>query len=76
MSFGDQFMKAQKKQKLTNFKLAGKADLSPTTITRIKRGERSVTLDTLDKAAEALDLVVVVKLIPKESGAAAPSPAS
>jgi transcriptional regulator with XRE-family HTH domain len=69
MSFGEAIKRARKRQQLSKAKLGRKADLATATITRLENSERSVTIDTIDKAAGELGLVVVVTLKPKPEAA-------
>ncbi len=65
MTYGEQIANALRARKLTNLKFSVEADISPTTVMRLKKSSRNVTIDTLDKAADALGLVAVINLIPK-----------
>jgi transcriptional regulator with XRE-family HTH domain len=56
---------AMGRQRLTNDKLANKAELDPATISRIRNGNPNVTLPTLKKVADALDLNLVIQFEPK-----------
>ena len=69
--FGEVIEKTRRKLRLSKTRLGAKADLSAATITRVEKSERSVTLETLDKAADQLGYLVVIKLIPKPAEAAA-----
>ena len=55
-SFGQKLRYLRKTKKLSQEKLAEKADLHPTYIGVIERGEQSATLDTIEKLAGALQL--------------------
>ena len=66
MDYIEQIERAMKKHGLTKEKLAVRADLTSRTISRLKKGERAVVLETLDKVADALDMVVVIHLEPKQ----------
>ena len=65
MRFGEIIEKARRKRGLSKSKLAGKSDLSVATISRIEKSERSLSLETIDKAADELGLQAIIKLIPK-----------
>lgn len=52
---------AMGRERLTNEKLADKAELDPATISRIRNGNPNVTLPTLKKVADALDLELIVR---------------
>lgn len=65
MPFGETIKSAREKSGLSKSKLAAKADLSPSTIRRVEMSERSLSIETIEKAADQLGLAVVVKLIPK-----------
>lgn len=69
MTYTEQLDLAIKENGLTNEKLAVKADLTSTTISRVRRGERTVVLETLDKVAGALGMDVVIELVPKGEAA-------
>lgn len=74
MSFGEEIEALRKKKGLTTQRLAAKADLGLPTLARVRKGDRSVGLATLDKAAAGLGMVVIIKLVPKtEAEAAGPS---
>lgn len=65
MPFGETITMAREKNGLSKSKLAAKADLSPSTIRRVEMSEHSLSIETLEKAADQLGLAVVIKLIPK-----------
>lgn len=69
MSFGKQIEKALKSRGVTDLKFSTEADISPTTLRKIKRSDRSLNIESLDKAAEKLGFAVVIKLVPKEAPA-------
>lgn len=69
VDFGEEFETLRKQKGLTTQKLAAKADLGLPTLARVRKGDRSVGLETLDKAAAGLDMVVVIKLVPKAEAA-------
>lgn len=73
MDFGQQIDKERGKKKLSRAKLAAKADISPPTMRKVLSGDRSIGIDTLDKAAGALNMTVIIKLIPKPEEAPANS---
>jgi transcriptional regulator with XRE-family HTH domain len=56
---------AMGRERLTNEKLADKAELDPATISRIRNGNPHVTLPTLKKVADALDLNLEIRFTPK-----------
>lgn len=56
---------AMGRERLTNEKLAEKANLDPATVSRIRNGKLNVTLPSLLKVANALDLNLEVRLTPK-----------
>ncbi len=51
---------AMGRERLTNEKLAKKAELDPVTISRIRNGDPKVSLPTLQKVADALNLELIV----------------
>jgi transcriptional regulator with XRE-family HTH domain len=65
MSYGEVLEEARKKHGLSKAKLAAKSDLSAATIRRAENSERSLSIETLDKAADKLGLAVVIYLVPK-----------
>jgi transcriptional regulator with XRE-family HTH domain len=65
MNFGKQVEEALKDRGLTDIKFSNEAEISPTTLRKIKRSDRSLNINKLDKAADALDMTVVIKLVPK-----------
>jgi transcriptional regulator with XRE-family HTH domain len=71
MTYGDQLKQELKARNLTNVKFSVEADISPTTVMRLKKSSRNITIDTLDKAADALGLMAVIKLVPKPETAPA-----
>lgn len=52
---------AMGRERLTNEKLADKAELDPATISRIRNGNPHVSLPTLQKVADALGLQLIVR---------------
>lgn len=50
-----------REQKLTNEKIAVRAELAARTVSSIRNGEPNVTLTSLEKLAAALGLKVIVK---------------
>lgn len=58
----DSINEAMGRDRLTNEKLADRAELDPATISRIRNGNPNVTLPTLKKVADALGLELVVRL--------------
>jgi transcriptional regulator with XRE-family HTH domain len=65
MDFGARIEQERIKRGLSRTRLGAKVDLSTPTIRRIEQSARSLTIETLDKAASELDLTVVINLIPK-----------
>lgn len=56
---------AMGRERLTNDKLADRAELDPATISRIRNGNPHVTLPTLKKVADALALNLEIRFTPK-----------
>lgn len=71
MPFGETITRAREKNGLSKSKLAARADLSPSTIRRVEMSERSLSIETIEKAAGQLGLVVVINLVPKPEAEAA-----
>jgi transcriptional regulator with XRE-family HTH domain len=65
MSFGEQIEKALQNTNETDLRFSNAADISPTTLRKIKRSDRSLTIVTLDKVAAKLNMEVVIKVVPK-----------
>ncbi|MBS0210345.1 MAG: helix-turn-helix transcriptional regulator [Planctomycetes bacterium] len=61
--FGDNLRKVRKSRGLSQEGLADKAALHRTYISSVERGERNVTLETIEKLAKALG-VPMTRLIP------------
>ncbi|HEY5311440.1 MAG TPA: helix-turn-helix transcriptional regulator [Pirellulales bacterium] len=61
--FGDNLRKVRKAKGISQEDLADKAGLHRTYISSVERGERNVTLETIDKLAKALG-VPMAKLMP------------
>ena len=61
--FGENLRKVRKAKSLSQEALADAADLHRTYVSSVERGERNVTLDTIDKLAKALS-VPMAKLMP------------
>lgn len=54
------------RERLTNEKLGEKAELDPATISRIRNGSSNVTVTSLSKVAEALELELQINFVPKQ----------
>jgi transcriptional regulator with XRE-family HTH domain len=54
------------RERLTNDKLGEKAELDKTTISRIRNGSTNVTVTSLLKVADALDLKLQINFVPKQ----------
>lgn len=74
MQFGKKIEEALRDRGLTDIRFSNEAEISPTTLRKIKRSERSLNIDTLDKAAEKLGLEVVINLVPKSEAEAVSAP--
>lgn len=74
MQFGKQIEEALRVRGLTDIRFSNEAEISPTTLRKIKRSERSLNIDTLDKAAGKLGLEVVINLVPKSEAEAVGAP--
>ena len=53
---GERLRVYRNRAKMSQEKLAEKADLHPTYIGQLERGERNATLETIEKVARSLDL--------------------
>jgi transcriptional regulator with XRE-family HTH domain len=60
---------AMGRDRLTNEKVANKAEVDPATVSRIRNGDPNVSLPTLKKVADALDLDLIVRFQPKPESA-------
>lgn len=65
MNFGKQIEKALRDKGLTDMKFSNQAEISPTTLRKMKRSDRSLNINKLDKAADALNMAVIINLVPK-----------
>ncbi|MBN2291988.1 MAG: helix-turn-helix transcriptional regulator [Pirellulales bacterium] len=54
--FGDKLRKLRKKKEVSQEELADRAGLHRTYVSSVERGERNVSLETIDKLARALNL--------------------
>jgi transcriptional regulator with XRE-family HTH domain len=61
--FGDNLRKVRKAKDLSQEDLAAKAGLHRTYVSSVERGERNVTLETIDRLARALG-VPMTRLMP------------
>ncbi|MET0646407.1 MAG: helix-turn-helix transcriptional regulator [Pyrinomonadaceae bacterium] len=57
---------AMGRERLTNEKLADKAEIDPATVSKIRNGNPNVTLPTLKKVTDALGLELVIQFIRKD----------
>lgn len=69
MNFGEQITQALEQTGKTDLKFATEAEISPTTLRKIKRSDRSLNINNLDKAADKLGLAVIIKIVPKSETA-------
>ncbi|MBL7893829.1 MAG: helix-turn-helix transcriptional regulator [Bacteroidia bacterium] len=57
ISLGEKIQKLRLEKKMTQLELARECDLDKQTIYRIEKGQLNITLNTLFKIADALDVV-------------------
>ena len=67
----DDLRKIIKERELSPFAIAAAAGVSPSTITRFLKGERSLKVDTLDALAEVLGLRLTSSVGRRRAGRAA-----
>ena len=57
--FADNLRQARKAKALSQEAVGGRADLHPTYVSSVERGERSISIDNMERLAQALGLDVV-----------------
>lgn len=63
---GQQFKRIRKVRKMTQKEVAAKMGVSDVSISQYERGQRNLTLEMMNKFANALNCQVTIQLVPVE----------
>ena len=73
LEVGIQIARAREAQHMNQTQLAAKAGMNASKISRIENSAQNLTLNTLNRIAEALDRKVNIELVPKPGKSARPA---